>query len=226
MTPGPCHRHPRAAVHRGLCTACLLEEAIAPAPDGPTQAGARFTIQVPLGITSASSVFLASGEWPWRRLLRLKTWRRAAPSDFIARFAALQAALDRVPNEFIVMPLAAWTDGKGRPFVLTEFQQGLPLLDCVASGRLSASDARDALAGLAARIRAAHARGLSHGSIVPGNVLWRPNESVFLLDFGLEPCLTPAEPPIDWPQSDLAGFASLEHSLLQLGRGPAPQSVL
>ena len=187
---------------------------------------ARFTIQLPLGISSASSVFLASGEWPWRRLLRLKTWRRSAPSDFIPRFAALQAALERVPSDFIVMPLAAWVDGKGRPFVLTEFRQGLPLLDCVATGRLSASGAHDALTGLAETIRAAHARGLSHGSIVPGNVLWRPNGSIFVLDFGLAPCLALAEPPIAWPQSDLAGFASLEHSLVQLGRGPAPQSAL
>ena len=126
----------------------------------------------------------------------------------------------------VFMPLAAWVDGKGRPFVLTEFRQGLPLLDCVATGRLSASGAHDALTGLAETIRAAHARGLSHGSIVPGNVLWRPNGSIFVLDFGLAPCLALAEPPIAWPQSDLAGFASLEHSLVQLGRGPAPQSAL
>ena len=184
---------------------------------------ARFTIQVPLGATDASSVFLATGEWPWRRLLRLKTWRRLAPVDFARRFAALQVALERVLDEAIVLPLAAWTDADGRPCVLTEFRQGLPLLDCVESGRLAPSDARDALRVLLEKTGAAHGRGLAHGSIVPGNIFWRPDGSVFLLDFGLAPAITTAEPPIPWPRSDLAGFASLERSLRQLDRDATPR---
>jgi len=107
VTVTGCERHPRAAFHRGLCAACLVEDAFGPVPDRPPQSVARFTIQVPLGVTDASSVFLATGEWPWRRLLRLKTWRRQAPEDFARRFAALQTALERVHDETIVMPLAA-----------------------------------------------------------------------------------------------------------------------
>lgn len=184
---------------------------------------ARFTIQLPLGATDKSSVFLATGEWPWRRLLRLKTWRRRAPVDFARRFAALQAGLERVHDEAIVMPLAAWTDAEGRPCVLTEFRQGLPLLDCVESRRLAPGDARDALRVLLEKTGAAHERGLAHGSIVPGNVFWRPDGSVFLLDFGLAPAITTDEPLIARARSDLAGFASLERSLHQLDRDAAPQ---
>jgi serine/threonine protein kinase len=206
-----------------LCAACLVEDALAPAPDDPPPVMARFTIQLPLGVTDASSVFVATGEWPWRRLLRLKTWRRPAPVDFTRRFAALQAALERVHDEAIVMPLAAWTDPERRPCVLTEFRQGLPLLDAVGSGKLAPGDARDALRVLLEKIRAAHGRGLAHGSIVPGNVFGRPDGSVFLLDFGLLPAITAGEPPIPWARSDLAGFAALEHSLRQLDRDTAPQ---
>ena len=213
MTASRCERHPRAALHRGLCAACLVEEALAPAPDRPPQLMARFTIQVPLGATGASSVFLATGEWPWHRLLRLKTWRRQAPLDFVHRFLTLQAALERMHDDAVVMPLGAWTDAEGRPCVLTEFRQGLPLLDCVESGRLAPGDARDALRVLLEKTCAAHGRGLAHGSIVPGNVFWRPDGSVFLLDFGLASAITTGEPPIPWPRSDLAGFASLERSL-------------
>ena len=212
MTANGCERHPRAARHRGLCAGCLFEDALAPSSDRPPQPMARFTIQVPLGATDASSVFLAIGEWPWRRLLRLKTWRRRAPEDFARRFAALQAALERVHDETIVLPLAAWTDADGRPCVLTEFRQGLPLLDCVGSGRLAPADARDALRVLLTRTRAAHERGLAHGSIRPGNVCWRPDGSAFLLDFGLAPAIATVQPPHPWPQSDLAGFAVLERS--------------
>jgi serine/threonine protein kinase len=226
VTASGCERHPRAAVHRGLCAACLVEEALAPAPDRPPQPMARFTIQVPLGATDASSVFLVTGDWPWRRLLRLKTWRRRAPVDFARRFAALQAALDRVHDETIVMPLAAWIDADGRPCVLTEFRQGLPLLNWVGSGRLAPSDARDHLRGLLEKTATAHGRGLAHGSIVPGNVFWRPDGSAFLLDFGLLPAITTEEPPVTWPDADLAGFASLERSLRQLDRGAAPRGSL
>ena len=223
MTASGCERHPRAALHRGFCAACLVEEALAPAPERPPQLIARFTIRVPLGATDASSVFLSTGEWPWRRLLRLKTWLHRAPVDFARRFAALQSALERVPDEAIVMPLAAWTDAEGRPRVLTEFRQGLPLLGCVESGRLAPDDARDALRALLEKTGAAHGRGLAHGSIVPGNVFWRPDGSAFLLDFGLAPAVATEEPPIPWRQSDLAGFASLERSLRPLDRGAAPQ---
>ena len=222
---GGCERHPRAAFHRGLCAACLVEEALPPAPDRPRHPVARFTIQLPLGATGESSVFLASGEWPWRRLLRLKTWRRPAPVDFARRFAALQAGLERVHDEAIVMPLTAWTDADGRPCVLTEFRQGLPLLDCVESGRLGPGDARDALRVLLEKTGAAHERGLAHGSIVPGNVLWRPDGLVFLLDFGLATAITTEEPPIPWPGLDLAGFAALEHSLRQLHSAAAAPQV-
>ena len=221
MTASGCERHPRAALHRGFCAACLVEEALAPALARPPQVMARFTIQMPLGVTDESSVFLAAGEWPWRRLLRLKTWRHRAPVDFLRRFAALQAALERVHDDAIVMPLAAWTDAEGRPCVLTEFRQGLPLLDCVESGRLARGDARDLLRALLEKTAAAQRRGLAHGSIVPGNVFWRPGGPVFLLDFGLAPAITTQQPPIPWLRSDLDGFASLERSLRQRDRDAA-----
>ena len=224
MTGSACQRHPQAALHRGLCAACLLEEALAPASERPPQLMAKFTIQVPLGATDASSVFLASGEWPWRQLLRVKTLRRRVTADFVQRFAALQAALERVQDEAIVMPLAAWTDAQNCPCVLTEFRQGLPLLDCVESRRLAADDAREALRVLVEKTGAAHQRGLAHGSIVPGNVFCRPDGSVFLLDFGLAPAIAAGHPPIPWSRSDLAGFASLERSLNQLDRDAAPQA--
>lgn len=76
------------------------------------------------------------------------------------------------------------------------------------------------------KTRAAHGRGLAHGSIVPGNVFGRPDGSVFLLDFGLLPAITAGEPPIPWARADLAGFASLDRSLRQLDRDAAAQTPL
>ena len=227
MTASGCERHPRAAVHRGLCAACLVEAALAPAEDlPPPHPTAKFTIQVPLGASDASSVFLATGEWPWRRLLRLKTWRRRAPAEFGRRFEALQLALERVHDDVIAMPVAAWTDADGRPCVLTEFRQGLPLLDCVASGRLAPGAAREALRLLLEKTRATHRRGLAHGSVSPGNVFWRPDGLPFLLDFGLAPAIALDEPVTATQQADIAGFAALERSLGQRASGAPSQAPL
>ena len=181
---------------------------------------------MPLGATDASSVFLAAGEWPWRRLLRLKTWRRRAPADFARRFEDLQVALEREHDDVIVMPLAAWTDAEGRPCVLTEFRQGLPLLDCVASGRLTPGDARDALRLLLERTRATHRRGLAHRSIAAGNVFWRPDGLPFLLYFGLAPAIAVDEPATPRHQADIAGFAALERSLGHRDSGAPSQLSL
>ncbi len=65
-------------------------------------------------------------------------------------------------------PLAAGLDSAGRPSVLTEFRQGLPILDRVRSGALGQEAAVTLLQPLVALTRAAHERGLVHGSIVPG----------------------------------------------------------
>lgn len=216
MTARVCERHPRAAAHGGQCPACLLEEALAPATDAQPQPMARFTVQMPLGATDESSVSLVAGEWPWQRLLRLKTWRRPAPADFVNRLAALQVSLERFHDDVIVRPLTAWIDADGRPCVLTDFRQGLPLLDCVAAGKLPRADARDALRLLQDRTVAAHRTGFAHGSIVPGNVFWQPGGSPFVTDFGLAAAIAIDEPAVPWPQSDLAGFAALDRSLREL----------
>lgn len=216
MTQPACSRHPRALAHHGLCTACLFEEAIAGAPDHAVEPDARFTVQLPLGAGDASSVFLVMGEWPWRRLLRLKTWRRPSTDGFMRRFSALRSSLEQLDDDSIVRPLAGWSDAAGRPSVLTEFRQGVPLLDRARAGKLAADDALEALRQLRARAVAAHARGLVHGSVVSGNVLSGAG-GAFLLDFGLAAAVAAGEADPVSARSDLAGFEQLERSLRQLG---------
>ena len=213
--PAACARHPRALAHHGLCTACLFEEAIAGAPDHAVEPIARFTVQLPLGAGDATSVFLVMAEWPWRRLLRLKTWRHTAPDDFARGFAALRSALEHLDDDSIVRPVTGWTDADGRPCVLSEFRQGVPLLDRVRAGKLPPDDARAALGLLRVSTVAAHARGLVHGSVVSGNVLSGSN-GAFLLDFGLARLVGPGDAGVASSQSDLAGFEQLERSLREL----------
>lgn len=170
-------------------------------------------------------MFLVRGEWPWRRLLRLKTGHRPAPPGFARRFALLQQALERSRDDTIAMPLAAWIDGRGRPCILTEFRQGLPLLERVRSGKLSREVAAHALRHLLERTVSLHQRELVHGSIVSGNVFLGLDGAGFLLDFGLAPILAARQGDAPSVDSDLAGFASLERSLGEIAGGTLRPSL-
>ena len=166
-----CQRHPMAAIHGGLCAACLFEDALPPATPLSAAGSGQLTIQMPLGQSPAASVFLVKSEGQPTRLLRLKTWRRPAAAGFLARFHQLQTELDSWGGEDVARPIAARLDATGRPSVLTEFRPGVPILDRVRCGRLDREEAIALLAPLVALARKAHARGLVHGSIVAGNVI-------------------------------------------------------
>src|SRR3954470_3403025 len=118
-----CQRHPIAATHRGYCAACLLEEALRPLQQDPP-AAKDLTIHVPLGRTAMTTVYVVRREGPSPRLLRLKTWRRAAGVQFLSRFHHLHKELESWSAEDVDRPLAASLDAAGRPSVLTEFRQG------------------------------------------------------------------------------------------------------
>jgi serine/threonine protein kinase len=211
-----CSRHPAGGHVGGYCAACLLEGALAPGDDGPAAVGG-FTIQVPLGESDAGSVFLVRGQSPWPRLLRLKRWRTQAPAGFVERFTELRAQLERWGHPAIVMPVTAWMDTAGCPSVLTEFRQGMPLLDSVSSRWLRADLAISGLRHLHAVVSAAHARGLAHGSLAAGNVFTaRPDGAPYLLDFGFAHLFSPGTSVSSSAESDLDGLASIEAAVRAL----------
>jgi serine/threonine protein kinase len=203
-----------AAIHGGLCAACLFEDALPPATPLSAAGSSHFTIQMPLGQSAASSVFLVKSEGQPPRLLRLKTWRRPAAAGFLARFHRLQTELDSWGIESVDRPIAASLDARGCPSVLTDFRQGVPILDRVRCGRLDREEAIALLTPLVALARKAHARGLVHGSIVAGNVIVEVESGrARLLDFGLTPLMASAEDRQALARADLAGFEALARML-------------
>jgi hypothetical protein len=103
------------------------------------------------------------------------------------------------------------------PSVLTEFRQGVPILERVRSGRLDREAAVALLTPLGALTRSAHARGLVHGSIVAGNVIVDVESGrARLLDFGLTPLMASTENYPALAAADLAGFEALARTLRAL----------
>lgn len=209
-----CSSHPHAATHLGLCAACLLEQALTFETAGGSNLPKPLTIQLPLGCSPAASVFLVTAHASDPRLLRLKRWHAPAPAGFLAGFERLAGEFAGWNPEGIAVPLAAGIDGAQRPWVLSEFRQGVPMLERLHAGRLDPDAAAAMLLRLRAVTRRAHERGLGHGSLVAGNVIVHPGSSgACLIDFGIAPLL--AEPPdhAALVAADLAGFDALDRAV-------------
>jgi hypothetical protein len=210
-----CLRHPAAARHRGHCPACLLEDALGEAP-GPSSSPAQqydlanLTIQLPLGRTTSSSVFLVRSLSAPFRLLRLKTWVASAPPDFMTRFQRLQRQLAEWSEDIVSPPLAAWVDLSRRAWVLGEFNQGLPIGERLTSGGVDLGNAEACLERVREIVRTAHRRGLVHGSIRSGNIIVTARcDRAYLLDFGHAALLGNASDDRPAPSVDIAALDRL-----------------
>lgn len=211
MNGHKCPRHPVAPAFYGHCPACLFEAACALPELTPAPTSGRLTIQVPLGEGEAASVFLVRDDSATARLFRLKRWRTPAPVGFIEGFELLKAQLEAWRTPRIVLPVTAWVDETGCPSVVTDFRQGMPLLESIRSGWLPPKRADSGLRQLRETLDAAHARGLAHGSVVVGNVFSaRPDGAPYLLDFGLAGLLSAPREAADRVAADLEGLARIQ----------------
>jgi len=137
----------------------------------------------------------------------------------IARFereARAAAALDH-PNICTVYELAQY---KGRPVIVMELLAGETLRRMLRRGPLPIDQAVDIAIGLADALDAAHAKGIIHRDIKPGNVMFNERGQPKLLDFGLAKSDQPeaSEDEIE-PEQDVLGgttqFMSPEQTLGQ-----------
>jgi len=199
---------------------------VVPEPSRPLGGTIHLTLQLPLGETAFATVFLVKTAGPRFRLLRLKRWKHPAPATFLPRFRELRARLADFAEAGLPSLLAATMDFDGCPSVLSEFRQGVPLIECVRSGGIDASDALAELRLLRELTIRAHNRGLIHGSIVPGNMIFQSGqEATHLLDFGLGPLGLSAGREAHSAARDLAGFEAVARMVAELA-GPAKRRRL
>jgi hypothetical protein len=222
-----------AGTRGGLCAACLLEGALVADTIDPMSGVLDssqsdippLTIHVPLGTSASASVFLARNGGT-SRLLRLKTWHTTAPPDFLDRFEDLRRRMASLNERAIDLPLAASLGADGHPFVWSVFRRGTPLLDRVRQGRLDPASGVKSLEPLIRAARRAHAAGLTHGSVVGGNVMFDPRSaSSFLLDFGLNPLVYGIGRCSADASADDEGFARLTRMLREASPSVAPPAL-
>src|SRR5262245_34992153 len=105
-----------------------------------------------------------------------------------------------------ILPVYAAGDAGGELYLATRFVDGTDLGAVLGNGPLQAEQALALLVQVADALDAAHARGLVHRDVKPGNVLVDGASHCYLSDFGLTTRLSPG---MTTTSSALAG--SLEY---------------
>ena len=104
---------------------------------------------------------------------------------YLARFTREATAGAAIDHPGVVTVYDAGADGPTR-FIVMEFIEGKSLADLLREhSPLEPAEAADIAAQAADALSAAHARGIVHRDIKPGNIMVTPDGSVKVLDFGI-----------------------------------------
>ena len=162
---------------------------ITPATSGPDKVAGtlvgHYTIVSKLGCGGQGVVYLAR-DTTLDRPVALKVLPPALADDECARqrFAREVQTAAAVQHPNICTIYAIETTDEGQPFIAMAYYKGVTLRRALNDGVLSIVDAIDVAAQIAEGLSAAHAHGVVHRDVKPGNVMLT-DVGVKLLDFGL-----------------------------------------
>jgi tetratricopeptide (TPR) repeat protein len=145
----------------------------------------HYRIVSPLGAGGMGEVYLAT-DTRLNRSVALKILPPATNADEEAqqrmlREARMVATIDH-PNVCTIYEIG--TDDE-RPYIAMQYIQGETLADRMRRGALSLAEIVDVGGQITAALAEAHARGIVHRDIKPGNIMISSSGIVKVLDFGL-----------------------------------------
>jgi eukaryotic-like serine/threonine-protein kinase len=151
-----------------------------------TLIGGRYEIQQLLGHGGMATVHRAR-DTQRDREVALKLMRSDLADDpvFGARFVAEARSAASISHPNVVTVLDFGTDGPG-PYIVMELVDGGDLAALLGrKGRLSAPRAASIGAQVASALAAAHAQGIVHRDVKPGNILLTTEGDARVADFGI-----------------------------------------
>ncbi|MEO7454666.1 MAG: serine/threonine-protein kinase, partial [Gemmatimonadaceae bacterium] len=146
----------------------------------------RFRITALLGRGGMGAVYRATDHRLGRDVaLKFLPAQEALAPDAVERFLVEARAAGTLshPNVCTIHEVGETPDG--RPFIAMALYEGETLRQRIARGALAARDAAMIARDIARALGAAHARGIVHRDVKPGNVMLGRDGVTRLLDFGL-----------------------------------------
>ncbi|MEE4329568.1 MAG: serine/threonine-protein kinase [Wenzhouxiangella sp.] len=167
-------------------------------PDDPVQIG-RWRIARRLGSGGQGSVYLATKQAEqFEQVGALKILKGQLGSSAMALFLRERQTLARLRHPNIAALLDAGASDSGRPYLVSEFIEGLTFDRYLDANNLSPGECVRLLLPIVDAVAYAHQQFVLHRDIKPANVIVDQDGSPYLLDFGVSAALTDAsEGPVD-----------------------------
>jgi serine/threonine protein kinase len=160
--------------------------------------GSDFEILRPLGRGTMATVYMAKDR-ALGVLVAVKVLRPGKAADETARRrfereARAAASLADHPNTVTVTRFGRLPDQT--PYLVMQYVKGRTMEERIkAEGRLSIAEATKVLREVASALALAHAKGIVHRDVRPGNVLWDEERACArLTDFGIAAVIDPTGP--------------------------------
>ena len=144
----------------------------------------RYTIIRPLGAGGMASVYLAHAPTLNRQVAIKMPSGERLDAEGLARFNREAQAVARLEHQAIV-PLYEYGSHDGRPYLAMRYMSGGSLADRIERRVASLPEAVAVIDRIAAGLDYAHAHGIIHRDVKPGNILFDEGGAAYLADFGI-----------------------------------------
>jgi serine/threonine-protein kinase len=154
--------------------------------DQPVVLGGRYRVERELGRGGMAKVFQGTDTVLGRQVaVKILAPQFADDESFVQRFRREAQAAARLSNPNVVSVFDTGADG-GVHFIVMEYVEGRTLADYLAGGgRIMPDRAIEVAEAVCGALSAAHAQGVIHRDIKPGNIMLTPAGQVKVADFGI-----------------------------------------
>ena len=157
---------------KDICDACLLEETLAPGSAPGNEQFGGYEILCEIGEGGLGIVYLAHQSRPIRRDVAVKALKHAAAGrESLARFEGERQTLAMLDHPGIAHVYDAGTSSAGRPYLVMEYVEGLPITRYCEDHRLGIRERVSLLETVCDGVEYAHRRGVVHRDLKPSNIL-------------------------------------------------------
>jgi len=160
----------------------------------PVVLGGRYRVGRELGRGGMAKVFEGTDTVLGRTVaIKVLSPQFADDEGFVQRFRREAQAAARLSNPNVVSVFDTGADG-GVHYIVMEYVEGRTLADYLAGGgRIMPDRAIEIAESVCGALSAAHAQGVIHRDIKPGNIMLTPTGQVKVADFGIARMTTTAE---------------------------------